>query len=143
MKWIKRYLNRHKQKTIAFIRCIAYYYLILHVLKQVQSDVITSAIYFGKLVGNNFWKIYWNVPSLLQYFSIYILKLFVCIILQAFSNQTWFDLNSQCSLKFSAKMCFFINVNTSLSKYLTSNIILVCFLKSKKKNKKKYKSTFV
>ena len=69
--------------------------------------------------------------------SQYIMKLFFCIILQAFSNQTWFDLNSQYSLKFFAKACFFIDVNTSPIKYHTSNIILVCLLKSNKKKEEK------
>ena len=81
------------------------------------------------------------------------MKLFVCIILQALSNQTWFDLNLQYSLKIgdvltsikkhvlaSAKTCFYIDVNTSPIEYHTSNIILVFFLKLKKK---KYKSTSV
>ena len=85
---------------------------------------------FEKYIGT--YQVYWNT-------SRYIMKLFVCIILQTFSNQTWFDLNLQYSLKFSAKTCSFIDVNISPIKDHASNIILVCFLKTKKKKKRKKK----
>ena len=69
------------------------------------------------------------------------MKLFVCIILQDFSNQTWFDLSSQYSLKFSAKAWFLLMLTRRQSNNHTSNINLVYFLKSKKKKLEAHLST--
>ena len=99
----------------------------------VYSHVENSAIYFGQLIANNFSKIYWNMSSLSQYETLCLYNI------TSFFNRNLFDLNSQYSLNFFAITCFFIYVNTSPIKYHTSNMIVVCFLKPKKKKEDKIK----
>ena len=53
----------------------------------------TNTIYSGQLIANDFWKIYWNVSSLLEYFSIYYETLRLYNITNFFkSNLVWFEL---------------------------------------------------